>query len=223
MQTNCDIFECQEELNSLNYCSDGFIVDLSAFNNEEVFCYIKVAGRQYCQSVIVKDNLATINWKPSEYLPKGIYYVEITFKDSNKEKFEVMASDCQLYCGFNIWIYQNCESGYKYLNEKCGVNLPIKTITEPLVCNWVLTIKTCTWVLTSNSMITVIYNGKQIKLNSNPKDGAFVNDNFLDELDSIEDNAFMVSLDSNNVNVTYTGLSDVEILIGCNKVTKTCE
>jgi len=223
MQTNCDIFKCKEDINSLNYCSDGFIVDLSPFNNEEVFCYIKVAGREYYQSVTVTNNLATINWKPSEHLPKGTYQVEITFKDSDKEKIQVTANDCQLYCGFDVWVTMTCESGHKYLNEKCGVNLPTTDATIPLVCNWVLSIKTCTWVLTSNSMITVIYNGKQIKLNSNPKDGAFVNDDFLDELDAIEDNAFLVSLEDGDINIEYTGLSDVEILVGCNKVTKTCE
>ena len=222
MQTNCDIFECKEEINSLNYCSDGFIVDLSPFNDEEVYCYIKVGGREYCQSVIVKDNLATINWKPSEYLPKGNYHVEITFKDSAKDKFEVVASDCQLYCGFDVWITNKCEVGYKYLNEKCGVILPIIDPILPPVCNWVLGIKNCTWILKSNSMITVIYNGKQIRLNSNPKDGAFVNDDFLDELDAIEDNAFLVSLALEDVNIEYTGFADVEILVGCNKITKTC-
>jgi len=223
MQTNCDIFQCQEEINSLNYCSDGFIVDLSAFNDEQVYCYIKVAGREYCQSVTVKDNLATINWKPSEYLPKGTYQVEVTFKDSNKEKFEVVASDCQLYCGFDVWITNTCEAGYKYLNEKCGVALPIIDPIIPPICNWVLPIKNCMWILTSNSMITVIYNGKQIKLNSNPKDGAFVNDDFLDELDMIEVNAFLVSLEGEDVSIEYTGFSDVEIIVGCNKITKTCE
>jgi hypothetical protein len=223
MQTNCDIFQCQEEINSLNYCSDGFIVDLSPFNNEEVFCYIKVAGREYCQSVMVIDNLVTINWKPSEYLPKGVYHAEITFKDSEKEKIQVVASDCQFYCGFDVWIMVTCEIGYKYLNEKCGVNLPIIDPIAPPICNWTLRIKTCTWVLKNNSMINIIYNGKQIKLNSNPKDGAFVNDAFLDELDAIEDNAFLVSLEDNDVSIEYTGFAEVEVLVGCNKVTKTCE
>lgn len=223
MQTNCDIFECKKEINSLNYCSDGFIVDLSAFNNEEVFCYIKIANREYCQSVFVVENLAKINWKPSEYLPKGTYEVEITFRDSEKNKIQIVASDCQLYCGFNLLITTNCEVGYKYLNEKCGVELPIEIVTPPLICNWVLTIKTCTWLLTSNSMIIIIYNGKQIEINSNPKDGAFINDNFLDELDNIEDNAFTVSLVGNYISIEYTGLSDVEILVGCNKVAKICE
>jgi len=184
---------------------------------------VQEKDREYCQSVTVADNLATINWKPSEYLPKGTYHAEITFKDSDKEKFEVVANDCQLYCGFDVLITTTCESGYKYLNEKCGVNLPTIDAPTPLVCSWVLTIKTCTWSLTQNSMITVIYNGKQIRLNSNPKDGSFVNDDFLDELDAIEDNAFTVSLEGNDIDIVYTGLSDVEILVGCNKVLKTGE
>lgn len=71
-------------------------------------------------------------------------------------------------------------------------------------------------------MITVIYNGKQIKLNSSPKDGAFVNDDFLDELDALEDNAFTVSLDGDEILITYIGLANVDIIVGCNKATKTC-
>ena len=72
-------------------------------------------------------------------------------------------------------------------------------------------------------MIIVIYNGKQIRLNNSPKDGAFVNDLFLDELDIIEDNAFSVSLDGANIDITYVGLADVDILIGCNKIEKICQ
>jgi hypothetical protein len=223
MQTNCDIFECKEEINSLNYCSDGFIVDLSAFNGENVFCYIKVAGKEFCQSIRVENNIAKVSWKPSEYLPKGIYSVEITFKDSDREKIQVVASDCQLYCGFDVTILSTCETGYKYLNEKCGVNLPEDTLPTNITCTWSLIEKNCNWVLKQNAMIIVIYNGKQIRLNNSPKDGAFVNDLFLDELDIIEDNAFSVSLDGANIDITYVGLADVDILIGCNKIEKICQ
>ena len=223
MQTDCDIFTCKDEVLALNYCSDGFIVDLTAFNNEQVYCYIKVNGNEYCVSTNVMNNLAKVEWKPSEYLLRGTYQAEITFKDSDKESFGVIGGDCQTYCGFDLWIYPTCEKGYKYLNQKCGVSLPTTEPPTNIVCQWVIPIKTCTWTLKYNSMINIIYNGKQIKLNNDPKDGAFIDDDFLDELDAIEENAFAVTLVGSEIHISYTGLSDVEILVGCNKIAKTCE
>ena len=49
-----------------------------------------------------------------------------------------------------------------------------------------------------------------------------MNDDFLDELDAIEQDAFSVSLNGQDVLITYIGLAETEILVGCNKILKTC-
>lgn len=223
MQYNCDIFTCQEDKLTLNLCSDGFIVDLTEQNEEYVDCYIKVAGRTYTQKVLVSNNLAEVSWKPSEYLPRGEYWAEITFKDASKNPIEIVSgTDCDTYCGISVLITTTCEDGYKYLNEKCGSAIPTPPTENPTTCSWTIEINDCTWVVKNNAMVTIIYNEKHIEIDEAPLKSGMVNDDFLDQLDLIENDAFSVTVVDGDAEINYTGFANVDILQGCNLLTKTC-
>ena len=223
MQTNCDIYFCDTEELTANWCSDGLIVDLSDYNEEYVYAEVLVKGHgRYKYTVLVQDNLAMINWKPSEYLQKGTYQAQITFKDSNKQPIQIKSNDCQEYCGLNFWITPNCEYGYKYLNEACGVPLPQNPVIPNLNCTWTLEYKNCSWILNNSTMIEMFYDGKKIIFNNPAKKDGVINAAFLAELDSVEEDAFVASLVAGKPVITYTGTNDVRIFVGGVELEKTC-
>jgi len=223
MQTNCDIFSCDSEELNANWCSDGLIVDLSDYNEEYVYAEIIVKGYgRYKYTVLVKDNLAIIDWKPTEYLMKGTYQTQITFKDSNKNPISIVSNDCQTYCGINFWVLPNCDYGYKYLNSGCGVALPQPPVIPDLECSWVIDYKECSWTLNYNSMIELFYDGKKIIFDNPAKKDGIINPAFLAEIDAVEEDAFIVSLIGGDVEITYIGANDVRIFVGSVEVERTC-
>ena len=220
MQTECDVFSCKSEVLSLNYCSDGFIVDLADYNEEYVYVYIDVNGFKHCKSVLVENSVAKVDWKPSEYLLRDEYYAEITFKNSAKESIEIIGEDCNSYCGLGVWILPTCEEGYKYLNEKCGVALITPQPEENPTCSWTTIYFNCNW--TSKMADRIVFNGKLIKLTNQQKLNGVLNPAYVDELNLIDPDMFSAILVGDNVVTTYIGSADVEIYNGCEKLEKTC-